>query len=359
MNALICLEDGFTLAGKSFTGPGEAAGRFVFHTGISGYQERLSDPACAGEILCLSYPLVGNYGVNQADMESSRVRAAALVVKECCRIPSNWLAEGSLPDLLKRHGVLGVEGVDTRALALHLRDKGTLRGVVSTESANPAELAAKAGALPKTAPLVPDYRGLALHDADGSLHPMNPAGQSGPGKQPRVAVLDFGARRSLLDSLHKLGCEVILAPAGEGLEQVRDCRPQALVLSDGPGDAAELAARLPGLRDFALSLPTFGCGLGALVLGLSFGARLQTLPFGHHGHNQPARDLRNGRVHITSQHHGQTLELNGQGPLAAILANLHDASLEAFSHREKPISGALFLPEDGAAGMLHKFRGSF
>ena len=367
MKALLTLEDGFTLEGESFTGPiEEAGGEVIFNTAMCGYQELLTDPSYAGQMVCLTYPLIGNYGVNPQDMESEKVHMAALLVKECCKEPSNWRATESLPAFLMRHGVPGIEGMDTRALALHLRKNGSMRGCISTSILDPDALAQKARALPamegqnlvsRVAPERP-YRwdaeagkpAPATLNADGSY--------TWPGGQDlHVLVYDFGIARSVLRALASHGMELLAVPPSFTCEQARAVAPDAVFLSGGPGDPSVLKPETAEIAKMAEIFPMGAAGLGHQLLARALGGSTQKLAFGHHGCNYPAREMRSGRIVITTQNNlFCTLPPEG---VEKTYVSLNDGMTEGFCSKTRHLMAVQFTPDsmtffDGFREMVEK-----
>jgi len=264
MKALLALEDGFVLEGRSFTGPCESGGEVIFNTGMTGYQEILTDPSYYGQMVCMTWPLIGNYGINAEDMESGKVHAAALIVKECCKTPSNWRSVCSLPDFLQQHGVPGIEGIDTRALTRHLRMHGAMRGMVSTSITDPAELVMQAKSLPsmegqnlvtRVMPATPwKWTGNggvpAELNADGSYN--------WPGEGPRLVAYDFGIKWNILRLLTEQGFDVLVVPPSFTAEQVKASGAQAVFLSNGPGDPATLTDEIVTIKKLVESYPVAG-----------------------------------------------------------------------------------------------------
>ena len=308
MKALLALEDGFVLEGRSFTGPCEGGGEVIFNTGMTGYQEILTDPSYYGQMVCMTWPLIGNYGISAEDMESGKVHAAALIVKECCKTPSNWRSVCSLPDFLQQHGVPGIEGIDTRALTRHLRMHGAMRGMVSTSITDPAELVMQAKSLPsmegqnlvtRVMPATPwKWTGNggvpAELNADGSYN--------WPGEGPRLVAYDFGIKWNILRLLTEQGFDVLVVPPSFTAEQVKASGAQAVFLSNGPGDPATLTDEIVTIKKLVESYPVAGICLGHQLLGHALGGTTRKLKFGHHGCNHPVKDLSTGHVEISSRH---------------------------------------------------------
>jgi len=350
MKALMAFEDGQYFWGESFTGPGEAVGEIVFNTGMSGYQEILSDPSYKGQIVTMTYPLIGNYGVNQEDMESNSIHPEAFIVKEYNDIPSNYRSEGTLADLLKRYNVLGVEGIDTRAIARHTRQAGALKGIVSTEDLSPESLITKAQA----------WRGLVGHDmvslvtcdtpygwADNAAVTGSDFSTAAPGKY-KVVTIDFGLKYNQLRLLAERGCSVQVVPAQTSAEEILAMNPDGVFLSNGPGDPAGVPGVVDTVRTLLGKKPIFGICLGHQILGLAYGAETFKLKFGHRGSNQPVKDLITNKVEVTSQNHGFCV--NGDtldtAKIEATHINLNDGSLEGMRHLEYPAFSVQHPPEN-------------
>lgn len=355
MKAILALEDGTWFPGQSFTGPGEAGGEVIFNTGMSGYQEILTDPSYYGQMVCMTYPLIGNYGVNLEDVESSRIHCPALIVKECCKQPSNWRAKESLPEYLMRHGVMGLEGIDTRALTRHLRIHGAMRGVISTADLTPEELAAKAKALPSmeganlvdfVAPKAPYYwTGTEPKPAkmDGDL----PLWPEDAGDKLRVVVYDYGIKWNILRLLTDQGFDLLVVPPSFTAMQVAASGAEAVFLSNGPGDPATLTDSIAIIKELCELYPVGGICLGHQLLGIALGGKSFKLKFGHHGINHPVRDDITRKIEISSQNHGFCVDISNLPFLELTHLNLNDQTLEGFRHRTKPIFSVQHHPEAG------------
>lgn len=350
MRALLALEDGKIFPARSFTGAGETSGEVIFNTGMSGYQEVLTDPSYTGQMVTMTYPLIGNYGVNPQDVESGKIRVAAFIVKECCKVPSNWRSTESLPDYLKRNNVLGVEGVDTRALTRHLRLEGAMRGVLSTDVGDPRALVEKAKNIPTmegqnladevTAPEPYVWTGTGVAPAkivDGKY--------DWPGKGPKVVIFDFGVKWNILRSLEAQGLDVLAVPASTTAEQVAALEPDAIFLSPGPGDPATLGHIVDTVKTLTEQYPIGGICLGHQILGQALGGKTFKLKFGHHGCNHPVKDLENGHIEISSQNHGFCVDIDTLQDAYITHVNLNDNTLEGFAHKSKPIIAIQFHPE--------------
>ncbi len=338
MRAILALEDGFVLEGESFTGPIElTGGEVIFNTTMIGYQELITDPAAAGQILCITYPVIGSYGINPEDMESGKAQVAALIVKECCKEPSNWRSTETLPDFLVRCGVPGVEGVDTRALVLHLRENGTMRACIST-SLSAEELVAKAKALPA-------IEGSSAVTAVTCTAPESWNGEArtaftGWGEGKKVAVYDFGVKNSQLKGLAAEGLTLAIVPATFTAEQVKELGAEAVFLSSGPGDPAALKSIVAEVAKLADTMPVAGVGLGHQLLALALGGTSAKMKTGHHGANCPSRKLATGNVIITAQNCG--FSVTAPDCVEPTFIGLNDGILEGFRHKEKPVIACQF-----------------
>ncbi|THB62765.1 MAG: carbamoyl-phosphate synthase small subunit [Desulfovibrio sp.] len=350
MQAILAVEDGFTLVGQSFTGPGESSGEVIFNTGMTGYQEVLTDPSYAGQMVTMTYPLIGNYGVNPEDVESDRVHVAAFLVKECCKDPSNWRSTETLPDYLKRHNVLGVEALDTRALTRHIRLHGAMRGVISTEESDPQKLVERAKA-------IPPMEGLNLADQVSTKTPyawidnapkpvaLNGSPYPWPGKGPRVVVYDLGIKWNILRLLADQGLDLLVVPASFSKEQVDALQPDSVFLSNGPGDPAAVSGAIETTAALCEDYPLAGICLGHQILGLALGGTTYKLKFGHHGCNHPVKDLELGHIEISSQNHGFCVDIESLNDVRLTHVNLNDQTLEGFAHNSKPVIAIQFHPE--------------
>ncbi len=348
MKAILALEDGTWFEGTSFTGAGESGGEVIFNTGMTGYQEVLTDPSYVGQMVCMTYPLIGNYGVNPKDMEAHKVNVEAFIVKECCKEPSNWQATQSLPDFLKAAGVMGIEGIDTRALTRHLRINGAMRGLISTSELDPAKLSARAKGLPS-------MEGLNLADLVSAKRPYLWTGTttkdvdmkdfSWTGKGPRLVVYDFGIKWNILRLLAEQGFDMLVVPSNFTHEQVTELGPDAVFLSNGPGDPAVVTNAIEATRVFADKYPVAGICLGHQIMGLALGGTTYKLKFGHHGCNHPVMDMESEKIEISSQNHGFCVDISALPELKVTHKNLNDNTLEGFAHREKPLIAIQFHPE--------------
>lgn len=337
---LLALEDGKTYAGKSFGAEGTATGELVFNTSLYGYQEILTDPSYAGQVITLTTPEVGNYGTNDGDMESKKVYARGLVVRQLSKIYSNWQAQSSLDDFLKKHNIVGISDVDTRAITRHIRDKGAMRCALTTELGD--DRAADEKKLIEIARQSPDMNGLDLTrevTCDSSYN-------FGEGNI-RVAVLDFGCKQNILNLLAAEGFALTVYPSNTTADTILKNKPDGIFLSNGPGDPAactDVLRELPKLID--AKIPIFGICLGHQLLSLALGARTYKLKFGHRGGNQPVKDLITGKVEITCQNHGFAVDKDSVPEGIEIThVNLNDGSVEGFQHKHLPIFAVQYHPE--------------
>jgi carbamoyl-phosphate synthase small subunit len=350
-SALLALEDGRTFRGRSWGAEGEVCGEIVFNTSMSGYQEVLTDPSYAGQIVCMTYPLIGNYGVNRADAESARPWVEGFVVREASRTASNWRAEETLDAYLKRWNIPAIDHIDTRALVRHIRDKGAMRACLSTLDLDEASLVEKARRSPSM-----ENRELA--SVVTCEHPYE-VGAEGE-ERFHVVCYDFGVKMNSLRELARAGCRVTVVPAHTPAREVLALHPDGIYLSNGPGDPASMNDVVEEIRRLTQTgVPTFGICFGHQLLGRAFGGRTYKLRFGHRGGNQPVKDLRGGSVEITSHNHGFAVEAASLPPeLEVTHINLNDNCVEGIRHRQLPIISVQYHPEaaPGPHDAEHHFR---
>ena len=334
--AFLALEDGSVYAGWSVGARVKVAGEVVFNTSMTGYQEMLTDPSYRGEIVVMTYPLIGNYGVNDEDLESEQPHPRGLVVSELCGSPSNFRARERLSDYLARHGVAGIEGVDTRALTRRLRERGTMRGVIAAGQVDPAFLVEEAKA-------APDISSQDLVDEVCTRETYLFADGSGP----RVTVVDYGVKANILRSLAERGCRVTVVSGRSGAAEVLATRPDGVVLSNGPGDPRSIPFAVEAVKELIGRVPLFGICLGHQVVGLAFGGEIYKLKYGHRGANHPVKETESGRVHITSQNHSFALREGSWSDPSLIVShrNVNDGTVEGLRHRELPVWTVQYHPE--------------
>ena len=347
--AILALEDGILFSGRSFGRAGESTGEVVFNTALAGYQEVLTDPSYAGQIVTMTYPHIGNYGVNREDVESAKPQVAGFVVREASTRASSWRASGELHRYLDENGVVGISEIDTRALTRHLRTHGAKRGVISTVSED-------TDALVRTARASRSMIGLDLArevTCDRPYHVEEPIASVLQGAVPegghyKVVAYDFGMKRNIARMLAATGCDVTVVPATTSAEETLALAPDGVFLSNGPGDpepctyAIEASKRLMDAR-----VPIFGICLGHQILGLACGAKTFKLKFGHRGANHPVKNLRTGQVEVTSQNHGFSVDPAAFSLPHLILThvNLNDGTVEGFRHRDLPVVSVQYHPE--------------
>jgi carbamoyl-phosphate synthase small subunit len=340
------------LKGESFSGKGEVFGEVVFNTSMTGYQEMVTDPSYRGQILNLTCPMIGNYGVNEYDCESALPQVEGLLVKEYCRQPRSWRARESLDALLDRYGILGVEGIDTRSLTLHLRRAGTMKGALSTIERDPAVLLQRVSNFPGiTDPdLVGEVTSQVVHPwTERSPEIVTPVARretEAIGEDLHVVVYDFGVKYSILHSLANLGCRVTVVPCRTSAAEAMALKPDGILLSNGPGDPVACSDVLPAIRSILGRVPVFGICLGHQLLGMALGFSTFKLAFGHRGGNHPVRELTTGKVFITSQNHGYCLQLGEEsGATVPTHINLNDGTLEGLENREQRCFSVQYHPE--------------
>ncbi|MBI5439786.1 MAG: glutamine-hydrolyzing carbamoyl-phosphate synthase small subunit [Deltaproteobacteria bacterium] len=352
--ALLALTDGTTYAGWSFGAEGETSGEVVFNTSMTGYQEVLSDPSYKGQMVVMTYPEIGNYGVNPEDFESSRIHVEGFIVKEAWETPSNWRATKSLHEFLREQGIVGIQGIDTRALTKHLREHGAMIGVISTEDLEGSSLVEKA----RVAPTIEGRDLVAEVTCKAPFHWDTADWAVGEGyRKPRrpgdfrVVAYDFGVKYNILRQLTSVGCDVTVVPARTTAEEVLALDPHGVFLSNGPGDpqcvpyAAEAVRKLMGKK------PIFGICLGNQIIGLALGGTTRKLKFGHHGANQPVKDLSTEKVEITSQNHNFVVDLESlrhsehAEAVEVTHINLNDQTVEGIRHKKYPLFSVQYHPE--------------
>jgi carbamoyl-phosphate synthase small subunit len=357
MNAILALEDGTWYRGVAAGAHGETAGEVVFNTSMTGYQEVLTDPSYAGQIVTMTAPLIGNYGVTDGDAESQAPHVAGFVMREESPLASNWRADGTLRDYLIRHTIVAIADIDTRALTRVLRSAGVMRGVIATGHVDPDELVEKARAIPKmegsdlvrgvTCDRPYAWRERAPADGDAAhaefgVHPRRRAS-----RRLRGAAYDFGVKWNILRRLDAYGCDVQVFPAATPANELLAVDPDGIFLSNGPGDPAVLHYAIDNVRQLVhAERPMFGICLGHQILGLAVGGNTFKLKFGHRGANHPVKELDSGKVEITSQNHGFAVDPETlPADIRVTHLNLYDGTVEGFRHTTKPIFSVQYHPE--------------
>ncbi|MFT3742807.1 MAG: glutamine-hydrolyzing carbamoyl-phosphate synthase small subunit [Pyrinomonadaceae bacterium] len=336
--AILVLEDGRTFTGVSFGADGEAFGEMVFNTSMSGYQEILTDPSYAGQIVCMTYPLIGNYGTNADDVESRRPWVEGFVVREASRVTSNFRSTMSLQDCLKENNIVGIEKIDTRALVRHIRDKGAMRSVISTIDLDPKSLLEKVLASPEMA-----NRELASAVTAGDDYEY-PASTE---EKYHVVAYDFGVKTNSLREFAKYGCRVTVVPADTTAADTMALKPDGIFLSNGPGDPASMTSVVEEIKKLTTSqTPIFGICLGHQLLGEAFGGSTYKLKFGHRGGNQPIKDLTTGKIEITAHNHGFAVDKDSlPADVEVTHVNLNDHTVAGLRHKTLPVFSVQYHPE--------------
>ena len=341
MRGILALEDGRVFEGESFGAPGKKAGEVVFNTSMTGYQEILTDPSYKGQIVTMTYPLIGNYGVNDLDEESKGPQVEGFVVREYCVEPSNWRSEGCLGDYLKAHDVVALSDIDTRALTKHIREAGAMKSVIAAGDYDADTLVDEARSSPGLI-----GRDLVKEVTCEEAYTF----EEGDEESPHVVVFDYGAKVNIMRCLASLGCKVTVVPASTSAEDVLSLDPDGIMLSNGPGDPAAVSYAVDEIRDLIGERPMFGICLGHQLLGLALGGETYKLKFGHRGANHPVMEKESGEIDITCQNHGFCVDMGslGRDDIELTHVNLNDETLEGLQHKELPLMCVQYHPEASA-----------
>jgi carbamoyl-phosphate synthase small subunit len=333
MQARLLLEDGTLFTGQGFGAEGGSVGEVVFNTGITGYQEVLSDPSYCGQIVTMTFPLIGNYGINRDDFESIRPYIHGFIVRRHETVPSNWRAQYTIDQLLKEYGIVGISDIDTRMLTRILRQHGTMKGILTTGNERIEELKERLG----TTELLRDQ---VARTSTKSVF-------SSPGEKERIVLVDYGAKSGILRELTKRGCDVVVVPQDATAEEIRRLHPDGVQLSNGPGDPKDVPHAVETIRGLLGEFPIFGICLGHQLFALACGADTDKLKFGHRGGNHPVKELESGRCFITSQNHGFTVKEESVAgtDLEVTHINNNDKTIEGLKHKRYPAFSVQYHPE--------------
>ncbi len=334
MNGILYLEDGTVYQGKGFGKKGMAVGELVFNTSMTGYQEILTDPSYAGQVLMMTYPLIGNYGVNKENMESNQIYAYGLIVKSICKNPSHYTSEETVHEMLQNMDIPGVYGVDTRSIMKKIRQQGTMKCIISNEERSIDELAS---CLKETS----------LRE-DGMKEVSTKKVMHIPGVGPRVAILDFGIKKSILHNFIDKNCDVLIFPYGTSSEEILRSHPDGLFLSNGPGNPKKAVEAIETVKKLIYRLPIFGVGLGHQLLALSLGGNTYKMKYGHRGTNHGIYDKERDRAYVIDQNHGYAVAEHSIEDREMVIThrNLNDKTIEGIRHKSLPIFSVQFYPEN-------------
>ncbi|UWV48218.1 carbamoyl phosphate synthase small subunit [Acetivibrio thermocellus] len=333
MKAILALEDGTIFHGESFGAQGEVIGEIVFNTGMTGYQEVLTDPSYCGQIVAMTYPLIGNYGVNSEDIESEKPQVKGFIVRELCQNPSNWRAEETLNNYLKRNNIIGIEKIDTRALTRILREKGTMKGMISTDPNFNLD------------DKIDEIKAYVIKDPVMCVTTKEVLHYKGDGF--KVALIDLGLKKNIVRSLLKRGCDVHVFPANSKAEDILAINPDGIMLSNGPGDPKDCVETIETIKKLMGKKPMFGICLGHQLTALANGADTEKLKYGHRGANHPVKDLEKDLTYITSQNHGYTIVESSMDKSRMMVShrNMNDGTVEGVRYKDMPVFTVQFHPE--------------
>jgi carbamoyl-phosphate synthase small subunit len=333
MQARLLLEDGTVFVGKSFGAQGESVGEVVFNTGLTGYQEVLSDPSYCGQMVTMTYPLIGNYGINRDDFESVKPYIHGFIVRENAEVPSNWRSQYTIDQLLKEHGIVGISEIDTRMLTRKIRHHGTMKGIMTTGNDSVEALMEKLRHTPLMTDQIPRVSTKSIFSCPGTGH--------------RVVLMDFGSKYGILRELTRRNCDVVVVPFNTPAEEIKRLRPDGILLSNGPGDPKDVQIAVETVKELIGFAPLFGICLGHQLFALASGANTERLKFGHRGGNHPVKDLLTERVFITSQNHGYTVNADSVQGTELVVTHIstNDNTIEGLKHATLPAFSIQYHPE--------------
>ncbi len=355
MKGAVALQDGRVFEGESFGAEGKHAGEVVFNTSMTGYQEILTDPSYKGQIVIMTYPLIGNYGVNAEDVESEAPQVEGFIVREYCPFPSNNAAQGTLGDYLREHGVVALSEIDTRALTRHIRTRGAMEGVIAAGNYDVHELVAEA----KSATDL-NFRDMVERVTCSESYVYEPSPDAPP-DAPFIVAIDYGIKKNILRCLAQMGCRILVMPADTTAEEVLAHDPDGVLLSNGPGDPRGVPYAIETVRNLLGKKPLFGICLGHEFMGLALGGEIKKLKFGHRGSNHPIKDLNTGEIDITCQNHGYHVDLDSLSSREEVEVthiNLNDHTAAGIRHKRIPAASVQYHPEASAGphDARHLFR---
>ncbi|SNR96539.1 carbamoyl-phosphate synthase small subunit [Anaerovirgula multivorans] len=344
MKGYLILEDGMVLEGETFGDLQQEVGEVVFNTSMAGYQEIFTDNSYNGQILVMTYPMIGNYGINSEDIESAKPSIKGLIVRELCKTPSNWKSEMGLDEYFKKHHIMGLEGVDTRKLVKHLREQGTMKGMITTSMTSKEEALEKMNQ--------EDIQNKNYTEEVSTSKPYVIEGQG-----PHIALLDFGVKQNILRTLKGYDCHITVLPYNTKAEEIMKLGVEGIFLSNGPGNPETLMVAVENIKKLMHHKPMFGICMGHQLLSLAFGAETYKLKYGHRGGNHPVKDLLTNKVYITSQNHGYVVDENTVNPKEIIVThrNLNDGTIEGIRHKYLPIFSVQYHPEASPGPMESKY----